>query len=270
MGCSSSSPDVADMRALARASTEKGVWFEAREGPVHAAEIRVEVAAVAQAEAPMADEASALPANAPTADALADDAPAAEAPEAGATALDILASAAAAMDDAPAAEAPTAAEAPAAEEAVDSWASTSRREERRKLRRLPSANASQSQVGNTGSSGSLVDAVPPPPTFVLPRESASAAVEEAMGREVSEQKPIDRVKEETIETLRGLVAATGGRFTDATIPTRLVGGLSADVKRLRDELENKQVEKYATGSTAGRRLSIQHWYEQQVGNERRR
>ena len=264
MGCSSSRPDVADMRALARASTEKGVWFEAREGPVHAAEIRVEVAAVAKAEAPVADEASALPANAPTADALADDAPAAEAPEAGATALDILASAAAAMDDAPAAEAPTAAE------AADSWASTSRREERRKLRRLPSAKTSQSQVGNTGSSGSLVDAVPPPPTFVLPRESASAAVEEAMGREVSEQKPIDRVKEETIETLRGLVAATGGRFTDATIPTRLVGGLSADVKRLRDELENKQVEKYATGSTAGRRLSIQHWYEQQVGNERRR
>ena len=76
--------------------------------------------------------------------------------------------------------------------------------------------------------------------------------------------PIDFVAEATLATLRGLVASSGGSFTDATIPPRLVGKLYSDVVRIRHELENRRHEAYASGSTAGKRRAIEHWYEEQL------
>ena len=77
------------------------------------------------------------------------------------------------------------------------------------------------------------------------------------------QKPIDDVKRETLATLTELVNATGGRFTEQTIPLRLLASLSADVARIRSELENKRPEKFAGGGTAGKRRAIEHWFESQ-------
>jgi len=90
-----------------------------------------------------------------------------------------------------------------------------------------------------------------------------ANAEAAAAERASTERPVELVAQEAMATLHKLVAATGGEFTDETIPPRLLARLSADVTRVREELENRRPEKFASGSTAGKRRAIENWYHEQ-------
>ena len=64
---------------------------------------------------------------------------------------------------------------------------------------------------------------------------------------------------QTMATIRRLLKATAGTFTEQTIPAAEIGPLSHAVGRLR-AFENKKVEK--TSGLQGKRLAIRTWYEQ--------
>ena len=116
------------------------------------------------------------------------------------------------------------------------------------------------------------------PTFQLARSptrptraaapAAQAATAAPLRAPSDSSIPVEVVADATFETLCELVAATGGRFTPETIPTRLLGKIYADVTRVRDELENRRPERYGSNSVAGKRMAIEHWFDEQ--RERRR
>ena len=116
---------------------------------------------------------------------------------------------------------------------------------------------------------------PPSPPRLDPLPSVASLVADSPRRRAPIEprtigpKPVEQLAHDTMDTIRSLVAATGGRFTETTIPPRLVGRLAADVARVREELENRRAERYASGSTAGKRRAIENWFEERASKERR-
>lgn len=110
-------------------------------------------------------------------------------------------------------------------------------------------------------------AAPPTATLEKLRRSDSADTAPpppARRSSFDDPPPIEDVAARALATLHELVAATNGQFTEATIPPRLLSRLHHDVTRAREELENRRPETYASKSTAGKRLAIERWYEEQL------
>ena len=143
-----------------------------------------------------------------------------------------------------------------------------------------SAASAQPPSPSSKPSPPVVDADPPPPPphdAALPSTSLSSQPHAQLPAQspvpraiaVAPPKTIEAVAHETMATLRELVTATGGEFTPATVPPRLLGRLSSDVARIREELENRRADRLASNSTASKRLAIEKWYHEQLAAERR-
>ena len=124
------------------------------------------------------------------------------------------------------------------------------------------------------------DWLPPKPTLLLERsEHRRVPLEDDASEDnhvpqmgVPPEPPaspaIPTLRARTKATLRALLEATDGEWTEATIPTAEVPPLASAVVSLL-QAENRRADHLGMGGLQGKRLAIRSWYEIELERERR-